>query len=310
MSTHILKEQSAFEPQLIGSLSTASSFVCGGMGGSALHARVLRPLLPEKQITVHADYGLPQSSSPDALYIATSYSGETEETLSFFREACARGYATAVIASGGTLLNEAKDKGIPYIEIPTGRQPRDSFLVLVKALLYILGEERSMEEWSAHAAVEDEVHEQASALADSLENRISLVYTSVQNEALGYIAKITLNETAKVPAFSNVFPELNHNEIQGLDPLGKTAPLSDSLAVVLITDTEDFEGVQKRMRALEKILTDRSLRVVSIELPKGSSEGKVLWAWMLVRETAHILADRYGVEADPTPLIEDFKKLL
>ncbi len=310
MSTYPLKEQSDFVPELIGEVTPTQHIVCGGMGGSALHAKVLRPLFPEKHLVIHADYGLPKNAPSDALYIATSYSGETEETLSFFKEARSRGYVTAVIASGGTLLNEAKEQNIPYIEIPAGVEPRDAFLVLVKSLLVLLGEHAHLAEWSAHTAVQDEVHEAATALADALENRIPLLYTSTQNEALGYLAKITLNETAKVPAFSNVFPELNHNEMQGLDPLGKTAPLSDSLAVVLFKDATDHAGIQKRMQAAEEVFTKRNILVVPIQLPERTPEYKTLWSLMLVREAAHVLADRYGVESDTTPLIAEFKKLL
>ncbi|MBU2329910.1 hypothetical protein KKG57_00385 [Patescibacteria group bacterium] len=308
MSTAFLKEQCAYVPEIVGDIPATSSVVCGGMGGSALHARVLQGQLPH--IQMHTDYGVPENASPDALYIATSYSGETEETLSFFNEAQERGYRTAVIAAGGSLLAKAKAKNIPYIEVPSGREPRDAFLVLVKALLALLGEQERMAAWSAYPDLEEETLEEAKLLATSLEAGIPLIYSSQRNEPAAYLAKITLNETAKVPAFSNTFPELNHNEIQGLDPLGKTAELSEPLVVVLYKDASDHERIQVRMDALEEVLRKRNVKVVSIAFPEGTYEYKVLWSLMLVRTAAHLLADTYGVMADATPLIADFKKLL
>ncbi len=306
----ILEEQIAFSPKVQGNPAKAATVVCGGMGGSALPPRVLAELLPETHFILHRDYDLPREQPAGALYVATSYSGNTEEAVSFFEAAHAKGYATAIITSGGTLLTRAGELGIPHVIVPTGMPPRDEFVALTKALIALIGNEEALEEWNAYPSVMKEAEGSGAALSKALQDRIPLVYASGRNEPLAYIGKITLNETAKIPAFSNVFPELNHNEMQGLDALGTNAALISPFTIVLVRDASDRQRVRARMDAFEAVMRKRNIPVHAVSLPEGSRIHALLWFWLSVRAAAHELASVYGVPADDTPLIEDFQKLL
>ena len=306
MTEDFYTRQVAYTPEVVGEVSPALSIVVGGMGGSGLPGRVLRTLMPERSISVHQDYGLPTPASAHALYIALSFSGDTEETLSFFDAVQAREYNSVVITSGGLLLERAKEAGVPYVVVPSGMQPRDGLLALIKALLAVIGEEDELAEWSAHPSLEKEVGEAAATLAGEVSNRMPLFYASNRNEPLAYIAKIICNETAKVPAFSNVFSEMNHNELQSFGGPAKGAPLT----AVLIRDADDHERITKRMDAFSSLLLEQGVPVYPLTLPKGTRAYQTLWLWLALRSAAHALAAQYGVPADEVPLIQRFKGML
>src|SRR3972149_884548 len=122
-------KQFAFEPEVKNAekLKSFESIVIGGMGGSGLVAGILRALKPELDIAAQHDYGLPAyiKDEDKRLFIAVSYSGNTEEIIDFFEKAIERKLNVAVIAVGGKLLELAKSSGVPFVQFPdTGIQPR------------------------------------------------------------------------------------------------------------------------------------------------------------------------------------------
>src|SRR3989344_4090611 len=123
-------EQFGWEPVVEHSdlLRAHKQYVICGMGGSQLGAMLIEAYGPAHNLILHKDYGLPPMSQEDAeqsLFILSSYSGTTEETLDAGREAFARGYATAALSTGGKLIEFAKKHSLPHIVIPdTGLQPR------------------------------------------------------------------------------------------------------------------------------------------------------------------------------------------
>ncbi|TSC59412.1 MAG: glucose/mannose-6-phosphate isomerase, partial [Parcubacteria group bacterium Gr01-1014_107] len=110
--------QFKFEPEITNKekLREAKSFVVGGMGGSNLATDILKSILPELDITSHRDYGLPESSKEkfeETLFIASSFSGDTEETLDFAREALSKKLNLAAVTKGGKLLEFAERNKLP-----------------------------------------------------------------------------------------------------------------------------------------------------------------------------------------------------
>jgi glucose/mannose-6-phosphate isomerase len=235
--------------------------------------------------------------------VAISYSGNTEETLSFANEAIAKGLPLAIIASGGQLLELAKKESLPYVEVPKGPEPRDAIVSTAKALLALIGESELLAGTSFDASV---AGGEGVELATVLANATPVFYSSGRNEALSYIAKIQCNETAKIPAFSNVFPELNHNEMQGYESADRTA----HQVAVFIRDASDSDRVKRRMDLTETLLKEKGVRTARIELPEATREEAFLYGWLLSRATARALAERYGVAPDATPLIAAFKAAL
>lgn len=299
----IFREQQAYEPTVAGKFEHAPVYVCGGIGGSALAVLAARFLGAKSYLIAHRDYGLPNPLPEGASYIALSYSGNTEETLSFAEAARANGFPLAVVASGGTLLAFAKEQNLPYVELPQGIVPRDAGDAMTKALLALIGERALLDD---AGSIDESAAAEGVRIAKEFGGATPIFYASLRNEALSYIGKVQCNETAKIPAFANVFPELNHNEMQGF---GSAHAPKDFIAV-FIKDGGDHERIQRRMEITEKLLAEHRIKTCSVELPSGSRSKTLLHGWWLLRSLARELANERGVEPDATPLVETFKASL
>ena len=115
----------------IGEDSDWSGVICLGMGGSGAGGLFLRALSDDSgglPFVVWRDYGLPSWWGPDWLVIATSYSGNTEETLDGVREAISNGGTVVGICSGGKLEDTLlESEGSVCLNVPTGQMPRSAF---------------------------------------------------------------------------------------------------------------------------------------------------------------------------------------
>lgn len=304
----LLAAQSAYEPIVEGKKVTAQVLVCGGMGGSSFPVRIARFLNAAPYLITHQDYALPERVPEEAHYVALSYSGETEETISFAEEALKNGLPLSVIAGGGRLLALAKEQGLSYVEVPKGSVPRESIVSMTKAFLALIGEEQLLvtnEFTFDTAAAEKKAAELSVLLADS----VPVFYASSRNKVLGELMKIFCNETAKIPAFTNVLPEMNHNEMQGFGSGERAKELARPMVAVFLEDASDDERVQRRMRLTKQLLGMQGVRTTSIALPSLRTEA-VLYTWWTTHTMCFSLASRYGTDPDSTPLIDSFKEML
>jgi len=140
-------KQFAYEPEIENSenLKSYDKFIVVGMGGSHLAADLLKTWKPSLNVTVRSDYGLPALREEDLkniLVIASSYSGNTEETIDGFKQAVGNGLSVAAISVDGKLKELASEHSIPYVQLPdTGIQPRSALGFSFKALLKLIAEE-------------------------------------------------------------------------------------------------------------------------------------------------------------------------
>ena len=291
-------------------------FIVAGMGGSHLAADLLKVWNPELNFAIHMDYGLPSLLQEDLrgfLVIASSYSGNTEETLDAYEEAGKRGFARAAISIGGKLLKRAKRDGIPYVQMPDiGIQPRSALGFSMRALLKFMGEEDAL---SQSRKLEETIdpgmwEENGKTLAEKLKGRIPVIYTSHKNFPIAYSWKIKFNETGKIPAFCNSLPELNHNEMTGFDVQDATRGLSKDFSFIILRDENDHPQVRKRMLALEGLLLDRGFPVIAFPLEGGNAFEKIFSSLVFADWTSYYLAAYYGVEAEQVPMVEEFKRLI
>ena len=253
-------------------LKITDSFVLIGMGGSHLNADLLLAVDPHCDITIHRDYGLPVVSSKkeqQSLFIASSYSGNTEEVIEAYELAKGKGLSLAAIAVGGKLLEMAKADGVPYVALPdTGIQPRSALAFSFLALLALTRKDDLLKETQSLAFIINpaEIEQSGTDLAAAMKDHVPLIYSSRANETVAWNWKIKLNETGKIPAFYNVFPELNHNEMTGFDVVPSIQHLTAPFHVVLLEDDDDHPKVQKRMDVLEALYTQRGMSVTRIPL--------------------------------------------
>ena len=138
-------KQFAWKPEIQNAeaFRPAKRLVVAGMGGSHLAADLLSAYNPRLDVYVHRDYGLPPLSDErlsDSLLVASSYSGNTEETIDFAEEAHAKKFNVVAVAVGGKLIDFAKKNNLPYILIPdTGIQPRSALGFSITALAKFFG---------------------------------------------------------------------------------------------------------------------------------------------------------------------------
>jgi glucose/mannose-6-phosphate isomerase len=295
-------------------LSSHPYVIVGGMGGSHLAADLLPLIGSSKPVFVHQNYGLPKLPPQilrNSLFIASSHSGNTEETLDFAHTALRNNYALAGITTGGKLAELLQDNQLPHVMLPNDHiQPRVTLGYGLLALGKLLGENALINDLHALKSFDTQpAQTQANKLASSLYRSVPIIYASERNQALSYIWKITFNETGKIPAFSNVFPELNHNEMTSYDHHRSTRKLSKRYQFIFLRDQADHSQIQQRMDITQKLYEERGFVVHNIQR-EGSPPEKVFYSLLLASWTALLLADHYRNEPEQVPMVEDLKKLL
>lgn len=307
-------KQFAYEPVIENGthLEPFERFVAVGMGGSGLAAGLLKAWNPLIRMKIHRDYGLPdlpEEALKKSLIILSSYSGNTEEVIEAFYATREKKLNSAVIAVGGKLLGLAKDAGIPYIQLPdTGIQPRSARGYSFQALLKMTGQELALRETRmlVDTLMPERYEDEGRALAEYLKDFVPIIYSSRRNVAIAYNWKITFNETGKIPAFYNVFPELNHNEMAGFD----AKKLAKSFHFIFLRDHADHPKIQRRMEILEGLYRDRGLHVEIAEMHGDTPFHKIFSTLLVADWAAYYTAKIYGFESDKMKIVEEFKRLI
>ncbi len=316
MHDSILKfaDQLAFEPHLENGpvLALKGKLIVGGMGGSNLSSALLRLTNPALDIYAHRDYGLPPLSDDvlsESLLVASSYSGNTEETLDFAASALSKGLRPAIIASGGKLAELARAKKLPLMLIPnTVIQPRVAVGVSLVALASLTQSTDVLSDLKRIAVVLKPAAEEGEGkrIARGLAAHIPLIYASQKNNTIAYNWKIKINETAKVAAFCHVFPELDHNELAGFSKNPRRP--EGEFAVLLLRDATDHPRIQKRMDTTAGILKENGVSVLEVSVSGESPLEKAFRSLVIADWTAYHLSLAYGVNPDDNPAIEEFKR--
>lgn len=320
MQTAILNssKQLAYQPIVENKrfLQKKKQFIVLGMGGSHLAADLLREIAPTLPLVIHSDYGLPELPKQviqDSLIIASSYSGNTEEVIEGFHEARKKKLPLAVIAVGGKLIELSKHYHVPYIQLPnTGIQPRSALGFSLVALLTLTGQTKLAREVALLSKrIKPRAYEaEGKAVAAFLQHRIPVIYVSSKQTSVAYNWKIKINENAKIPAWYNHVPELNHNEMNGFDIINSTRQLSSQFGFIFLIDKTDASKNLKRMKILKKLYEARGLPVLEVELKGKTPLEKALRSLLVADWTSVYLAEQYGIDPEPVPLVEEFKGLV
>lgn len=298
--------------------------VCG-MGGSAIGGDVAAVWAAAHgvRLAVHRGYGLPAGITPDDLLVFSSYSGDTEETLSAFDAATAHGAARRCIATGGTLARRAAAAGAPYLAMPGGLQPRAALGHSLVALLTQLHHAGVLPDpvpdlerataWLRHLAADygpqaKEATNPAKQLARAWHGMLPVLYTGPGLAApVGVRWRGQINENAKSLAIASVLPELDHNEIMGWSALPE---LRRATALVFVRDRDDPAAIAVRMQVTAEILTPRAGRVLWIDTPGDTLLERLLGAVWLGDWASLYLAFLNGVDPTPVAEIQELKRRL
>jgi len=225
----------------------ANNIVLAGMGGSALAAAITSSWPGhDTPFEIIRGYSVPNYVNQKTLFIASSYSGNTEETLAALQEAEKKQAQIAVIASGGQLVEIASQKGYPLAKLPGSLQPRYAVFYALKALITLLN---SAELINNHSALEDlekatdfvntsvkswlptvpTKNNLAKQIAKEVIGKSAVIYAGPLLGPAAYKWKISFNENAKLVAWCNQFPEFNHNEFIGWS---KSQPISPMQSLI------------------------------------------------------------------------------
>ena len=299
--------------------------VVAGMGGSALAALLLKSVIVNNSklsFDVVRTYDLPGYVNESTLVVASSYSGNTEETLSALAQAETKGAQIAILASGGKLIEIANQKGIANVVLPSGTQPRMATFAGLKGLVALLTTfgvleagfkerleglagwlEQETSSWRQDSPLENNYAKQ---LAHQSIGKTPVFYGSPITAPIAYKWKISWNETAKNTAFWNEYPEFNHNEFMGWT----SHPIEKPFAVFDIVSGFDHERVKKRFEISDRLLSGQRPKAQTIELRGDDVLAQLLWGANLSDFASTYAGILNGVDPTPVVLIEKLKEEL
>ncbi|MGV3632702.1 MAG: bifunctional phosphoglucose/phosphomannose isomerase [Bacteroidota bacterium] len=252
------------------------NIVICGMGGSGIGGKLVSQWIAGEialPIALCQDYTLPHFVDQHTLVIGSSYSGNTEETLSALGIAREKGALIKCICSGGTLEQFCKDNNYDVIIVPGGNQPRAAIAYSLVQLLHIFRSMgmisgKSLEEMILGKEAIDANLEANKAegkrIADFLYGKVGILYSEAAYEGVAVRARQQLNENSKFLGWTHAIPEMNHNELVGW------GGGSDKFAVIFLR-TEDMNPRNAaRMDLTKEIISKKTPHIYELHA-KGSS---------------------------------------
>ncbi|TMC68913.1 MAG: bifunctional phosphoglucose/phosphomannose isomerase [Chloroflexi bacterium] len=299
------------------------SITVAGMGGSAIGGDLAAALLADElkvPMSVHRDYGLPAYVGRDSLVIASSYSGNTEETLSSFEEARKRGAKVLVLTTGGKIAELARASSFPVVTFSYKAQPRAALgysLGLVLGVLAKLGFARDLSDdidaaLSDLARLEERVHEgartnDAKKLALELQGRIIFAYGAGVMGVMARRVKGQWNENAKNWSAFDVMSELNHNAVVGFEhpPIAKEA-----LTVLLLRSDRDNPRHKLRFEVTRELLDRARIPHKTLQFAGRNILSEVLQMVLFTDYVSFYVALLNGADPSPVKSIDYLKDRL
>jgi glucose/mannose-6-phosphate isomerase len=296
-----------------------------GMGGSAIGGELVRRLtLLENRLPVwvHQDYHLPPFLDRNTLLIASSYSGNTEETLSSFAESLKIPSKKLVLTRGGKLKELAEKEGIPVFLIDYEAPPRAAFPHSFFSLLGIFHKLGLLENKSADLKEAMQVLNKlptelientplisnpAKRLATKLSGKLAVIYGAGILSEVAQRWKTQLNENSKAWAFYEVFPELNHNAIVGYEFPPETR---ERILVVLLHSSLFHPRISIRYRLTVEILTKAGVGYELVEAMGESPLAHMMSLVLLGDYVSFYLAILNSIDPTPVAAIDYLKSRL
>ncbi|HKK46441.1 MAG TPA: bifunctional phosphoglucose/phosphomannose isomerase [Balneolaceae bacterium] len=294
-----------------------------GMGGSAMGADLLRAYTYKTcpyPVQVIRHYEPPGWVDEHTLFIACTYSGNTEETLTALANARNKGAQAIGVTSGGDLMLKAAQAEFDYIKVPGGSPGRAALaynfvpLYRIFQLLGILDEGDSiLSDTQQFLSEQNELlsnpdDNEALNLAGALNNTLPIIYSDgTMMEAVNTRWRSQFGENAKTLSYGNTLPEMNHNEIVGWE---RVVHLTGRVSVVMLRDEEDNPRVQQRMEIVRELIEDQ---VASLHVLKTRGSNRLMRLFSLVQLadwTSFYLAMLDGVDPSPVAKIDLLKSKL
>jgi len=287
-----------------------------GMGGSAIGGDFVASLVNQYcsvPIIVNRSYNIPGWVDEHTLVISSSYSGNTEETLSALEFICEKNAQVIAVTTGGKLKKIAKENNFDIIEVIAGLQPRAAIgysislnllllekVGLVKNGLFTQLLRNSLPQLTKLTHTYSDYSKDNDSIKNALltHDKFAVIYAGEGWQAnCALRLRGQLAENAKILSSHLNFPEQNHNEIEGwtLNPeiLKKTV-------IIWITDSSDHNQVQKRMSITKELLGKYPSQQYELKVEGKSDVEKALCLIHLIDWISYYSALLNNI--DPTPV--------
>jgi len=250
--------------------------VCG-LGGSGIGGNIVRDIVAKESclpLLSVKNYEIPKFINSDTLVIASSYSGNTEETLSALEKCVQKNAEIAIITSGGKLKKFAEKYNYNHIIVPGNHPPRAMFAYSFVQLFYVLYnyniindsfKENIKGSVSLLKEKNNKIKEQAKFIAEKLFNTTPVIYVADGFEGVAVRFRQQINENSKMLCWHQVVPEMNHNELLGW------RINTENLSVIFFRNKVDNKRNQIRIDINKSVISKYTENIIEVW-----SEGETL----------------------------------
>lgn len=273
-----------------------------GLGGSGIGGEIVSKLVTEKvdvPVVCNHDYTLPNFANENTLVIASSYSGNTEETLEALNIALEKGCECAIVSSGGEITELAKEKGLTHITIPGGHPPRAAFGYSFVQLFTMLNAYGLISDYFIEDLEEgieylddneENIETEAQNIAQKIHGKNLMIYSSLKNEKIAIRFRQQINENSKELCCHHALPEMNHNELVGW------AGGNEDYAVINFIDEKDHYKTKERFRISKEIISKYTSSIIDIPSINTSEIANALY-WIHIGDWISVkLADIKNID--------------
>ncbi len=307
------------------SLRNVEKIVVLGMGGSAIGGDLVASLSEAESVVpiqVYRGYHLPAHVDSRTLVVASSYSGNTEETLTCFEQSLARGAQNLAITTGGRLLELAKERKVPTFTYNYQSPPRAALpygfvtlLCFMQRLGFLTNVGAGIEGipslLAAYARTIDENCAEASNIAKriarSLCGRFAVIYGAELLAEVAHRWKTQVNENSKAWAFYEIIPEMNHNSVVGYE---FPSDLKKDIFVVIIDSQFLSDRIRIRLEAVKHLLMTAGVAFTEASGVGDTAIAHVMSLVLLGDYVSYYLAFLNGTEPGPVRAIDYLKAQL
>lgn len=285
-----------------------------GMGGSGIGANFVEAFIKDECVVpmlIGKGYDLPKYVDENTLAIVSSYSGNTEETLSAFDKMQATGAKVVCVASGGKVIQKAKEDGLDYIQLPSGKpSPRACLGYSFVQQLFILNKLNLISDSTiknVEASIEllkneqEKIKAEAYDIAEKIQNKIPVIYSAERMEPVAVRFRQQIAENAKMLAWHHVFPEMNHNELVGW------TSKNENLALIYLRNQDDNSRTQVRIEITQEIIQKYTSTLIEVWSKGDSFVEQVMYCVHLVDWISVFLSDLRGVDVMEVNVIDYLK---
>lgn len=315
-TTQLKKALEIADKAIVSAPGNIENVVITGLGGSGIGGTIIYELISDSckvPVTINKDYFLPAFVNHNTLVVISSYSGNTEETVSAMNEAIKRKAQIACVTSGGKILEMAKQHQFDFIEIPGGMPPRSCIgYSLVQLFKILIGKHLAPASLllEVKASIElldaEKIHitKEASDIAKKLLHKITVIYSLGSCEGVSVRFRQQLNENSKVLCWHHVFPEMNHNELVGW------TTRDEKIAVITFHTSFDYKRNKMRYDICKPIFEKYSSSVTDI-FAKGISKTEQFFYLINIGDwISCYIADLKNIDPVEVNVIDYLKKEL